>query len=65
VIFVGRFERSLFAGFDVEITHEDVVPLFMVIVPLQIHGNAFDLVVFGGVLEEVVLEVDFRFLLIW
>jgi hypothetical protein len=41
------------------------VPLFMVIVPLQIHGNAFDLVVFGGVLEEVVLEVDFRFLLIW
>jgi hypothetical protein len=54
----------LFAGFGVGITHEDVVPLFLVILPLQIRGKALDLVVYGGVLGEVVLEADFRFLLI-
>jgi hypothetical protein len=32
----------------VGVTHEDLVPLFMVTLPLQTHGNLFDLVVFGG-----------------
>jgi hypothetical protein len=62
---MGKFQRSFFAGFVVGITHEDVVHLFFVILPPQILGNPFDLVVLGGVLGEVVLEVDFRFLLVW
>jgi hypothetical protein len=48
-IFVGRFRRSFFVGFVVGITHEDVVPLSLVILPPpppQIRGNTFDLVVF-------------------
>jgi hypothetical protein len=64
VIFVVRFLRSFFAGFVVQITHGGMVPLFLVILSLQIRGNAFDLVVFGGVLGVVFLEVDFQFLLI-
>jgi hypothetical protein len=59
VIFMGRFRRGFFAGFGVRITHEDMLPLFLVILPLQIRRKAFDLVVFGGVLGDVVLEVDF------
>jgi hypothetical protein len=47
-------------GFVVGITHEDTVPLFLVIMSLQICGNAFDLVVFSGVLGEVVLDVTFN-----
>jgi hypothetical protein len=65
VIFVRSFQKSFFAGYGVGITHEDVVPLFLVILPLQILGKAFDLVVFCGVLGKEILEVDFRFLLIW
>jgi hypothetical protein len=65
MIFMGRFWRSFFAGFGVGLFHEDVVPLFLVILPLQICGKAYDLVVFSGVLGKVVLEVDFRLLLIW
>jgi hypothetical protein len=61
---VGSFRRSFFVGFGVGIKHEDMVPLLLVILPLQIRGKAFNLVVFGGVLGEVVLEVDFQFLLI-
>jgi hypothetical protein len=49
----------------VEITHEDVVSLFLVILSLQIRGKAINLVVFGEAQGEVVLVVDFRFLLIW
>jgi hypothetical protein len=60
VIFVGRFWRNFFVGFVVGITHEDTVPLFLVIMSLQICGNAFDLVVFSGVLGEVVLDVTFN-----
>ena len=43
------------------ITHEDVVPLFLVILPLQTRGKAFDLVVFGGARGEVFLVVGLRF----
>jgi hypothetical protein len=41
-------------GFVVGITHEDVMPIFLVILPLQTCGKAFDLVV--GVSR--VLEVE-------
>jgi hypothetical protein len=52
VLFVERI-WSFFAGFVVGITHEDVVPLFLVILPLQTRGKALDLVVFGGARGEV------------
>jgi hypothetical protein len=55
---------SFLAGLVVGITHEDVVPLFLMIFPLQIRGKSFNLVVFGGVQGEAALEVDFRLLLI-
>jgi hypothetical protein len=58
---VGRFWRSFFAGFVVGVTHEDVVPLFLVILPLQTRKKAFDLVVFGGAQGEVFLVVGLRF----
>ena len=56
-----RFWRSFFAGFVVGITHEDVVPLLLVILPLQTRGKAFDLVVFGvaRVLEVEVQDLRF------
>jgi hypothetical protein len=46
-------------GFVVGVTHEDLVPLFLVILPLQTHGKPFDLVVFVGaqVLEVVVQDL--------
>jgi hypothetical protein len=55
---------SFLAGLVVGITHEDVVPLFLMIFPLQIRGKSFNLVVFSGVQGEAALEVDFRLLLI-
>jgi hypothetical protein len=45
---VGRIWRSFFAGFVVGVTHEDLVPRFLGILPLQTRGKAFDLVVFCG-----------------
>jgi hypothetical protein len=54
---VGRFRRSFFAGFVVRVTHEDVVPLSLVTLPLQTRGKALDLVVFGGARGEVFLVV--------
>jgi hypothetical protein len=42
-------------GFVVEVTHEDLVPLFLVILPLKTHGKLSDLVVFG---RARVLEVE-------
>jgi hypothetical protein len=47
-------------GFVVGVTHEDMVPLFLVILHLQTHGKAFDLVVFGGARGEVFLVVALR-----
>jgi hypothetical protein len=32
---VGTFWRNFSAGFVVGVTHEDMVPLFLVILPLQ------------------------------
>jgi hypothetical protein len=54
---VGRIWRSFFAGFEVGITHEDMVPLFLVVLLLQTRGKAVDLAVFGG---AQVLEVEPR-----
>ena len=47
--------------FVVGITHEDVVPLFLVILPLQTRGKAFDLVVFGVARVLEVESFDSRF----
>jgi hypothetical protein len=44
-------------GFVVGVTHEDLVSLFLVTLPLQTHGKLFDSVVFGG---ARVLEVEPR-----
>jgi hypothetical protein len=44
-IFVGRFWRSFFVGFGVGITHEDVVPLSLVILP---PSNPWKHLRFGG-----------------
>jgi hypothetical protein len=46
-----------FAVFSMGVTHEDLVPLFLVTLPLQTHGMLSDLVVFGG---AWVLEVEPR-----
>jgi hypothetical protein len=46
------------------VTYEDLVPISLVNLPQQSLRNGFNLVVFGEVLGEVVLEVDVRFLLI-
>jgi hypothetical protein len=39
-----------FMGFVVEVIHEDLVPLFLVTLPLQTRGKLSDLVVFGRTL---------------
>jgi hypothetical protein len=53
--------RRFFAGFDVGVTHEDPVPLFLVTLPLQTRGKLSDLVAFVGarVLED--WSQDLRF----
>jgi hypothetical protein len=47
-IFVVESWRHFFAGFVVGFTHEDLVPLFLVTLPLQTLGNLSNLVDFGG-----------------
>jgi hypothetical protein len=46
-------------AFVVGVTHEDLVPLFLVTMPLQTCGKLSDLVDFGG---ARVLEVEPRYL---
>ena len=58
---MGKIWRSFFAGFVVGITHEDVVPLFLVILPLQTRGKAFDLMIFGVARVLEVKAQDLRF----
>jgi hypothetical protein len=53
----GVLERHFFARFVVGITHEDLVPLFLVTLPLQTRGKLSDLVGFG---RARVLEVEPR-----
>jgi hypothetical protein len=58
---VVGFWRHFFTGFGVGVTHEDLVPLFLVTLPLQARGRLSDLVVFVG---SRILEVwlrDLRF----
>jgi hypothetical protein len=50
-----EFSRHFFAGFVEGVTHEDLMPLFLVTLPLQTHGKLSDLVDFGG---ARVLEVE-------
>jgi hypothetical protein len=64
VIFVAEFWRRFFTGILLGVTYEDLVPISLVNLPQQSLRNGFNLVVFGEVLGEVVLEVDVRFLLI-
>jgi hypothetical protein len=45
---VAEFWRRFFAGFGVGVTHEDIVRLFLVALPLQTRGKISDLVVFVG-----------------
>jgi hypothetical protein len=54
---VPEFWRRFFAGFGVGVTHEDLVPLFLVTLLLQTCGKLSDLVVFVG---ARVLEVESR-----
>jgi hypothetical protein len=56
---VAEFWRRFFAGFGVGVTHEDLVPLFLVTLPLQTCGKLYDLVVFVG---TRVLEVSSLYL---
>jgi hypothetical protein len=51
---VGKFWRHFFARFELGITHEVVVPLFLMILPLKSRGKAF---FFGGFCVLSVLEV--------
>jgi hypothetical protein len=48
VIYVAEFWRRFFVGFGVGVTHEDLVPLFLVPLPIQTRGKLSDLVVFVG-----------------
>jgi hypothetical protein len=57
---LGRF----FEGFLLDVTYEDIVPLFLVIFLQQNLRNDFDLGVLGGFYGKVFLRVDFQFLLI-
>jgi hypothetical protein len=55
--FRGGILKVFFAGFVVGVTHDDLVTIFLVILPLQTRGKLSDLVVFGG---ARVLEVEPR-----
>jgi hypothetical protein len=46
--FVVSFWRCFFARFLVGITNEELVPLFLVILPLQTRGKAFNFSGFRG-----------------
>jgi hypothetical protein len=58
---VVEFSRRFFAGFGVGVTHEDLVPLFLVTLPLQTRGKLSDLVVFIGARVLEVWSRDLRF----
>jgi hypothetical protein len=58
---VAEFWRRSFAGFGVGVTHEDLVPLFLVTLPLQTRGRLSDLVVFVGSRVLEVWSRDLRF----
>jgi hypothetical protein len=60
----GSFGGRFFEGLLLDVTYEDLVPLFLVILIQQTLRNGFDLGVFGGFHGKVFLRVDFRFLLI-
>jgi hypothetical protein len=53
--FRGGILKVFFAGFVVGVAHDDLVTIFLVILPLQTRGKLSDLVVFGG---ARVLEVE-------
>ena len=59
-----KFSERFFEGFLLDVTYEDLVPLYLVILLQQTLRNGFNLVVFGGIHGKVLLRVDFRFLLI-
>jgi hypothetical protein len=61
---VGKFWGRFFEGFLLDVTYEDLVPLFLVILLQQTLRNGFDFGVFGGFHGKEFLRVDFRFLLI-
>jgi hypothetical protein len=61
---VGKFWGRFFEEFLLDVTYENLVPLFLVILIQQTLRNDFDLGVFGGFHGKVFLRVDFRFLLI-
>jgi hypothetical protein len=61
---VGKFWGCFFEGFLLDVTYEDLVPLFLVILLQETLRNGIDLGVFGGFHRKVFLRVDFRFLLI-
>jgi hypothetical protein len=56
-----EFSRHFFAGFVEGVTHEDLMPLFLVTLPLQTHGKLSDLVDFGGARVLVVEPWDVKF----
>jgi hypothetical protein len=58
---VTEFWRHFFEGFGVGVTHEDLVPLFLVILPLQTRGKLSDLVVFVGARVLEVWSRDLQF----
>jgi hypothetical protein len=58
---VAKFWRRFFAGFGAGVTHEDLVPLSLVTLPLQTRGKLSDLVVFGGARVLEVWSRDLRF----
>jgi hypothetical protein len=57
--FRGEVLGHLFEGFLFDVTYEDLVPLFLVILLQQTLRNSFDLGVFGGFHGKVFLRVDF------
>jgi hypothetical protein len=58
---VAEFWRHFFAGFGVGVTHEDLLPLFLVTLPLQIRGKLSNLVAYVGARVLEVWSRDLRF----
>jgi hypothetical protein len=56
---VGKFWGRFFVGFLLDVTYEDLVPLYMVTLIQQTLRNGFDLCVFDGFHGKVILRVDF------
>jgi hypothetical protein len=61
---VAEFWRCFFARFGVGVTHEDLVPIFLVTLLLQTHGKLSDLLVFVGARVLEVWSRDLRFSMI-